>query len=309
MKKTLFAILLFTLNSWARPEISISKEVEISQREVLRLSDIAEVHNGSEELLSLMSEVVLRDDARGLLLKQDFPAQEILLKMRQALENKPELKAQNPAFKIASSIKVNFSTTPISKSEVERKIRNTLQARCHECEYHISIQSTPVPGNKIWDLDMSQLSGKGGFLLPVKDGDTRQLKWISGTIRTSQLTPVTTRLILQGERVQAEDLTMSMTDVTFAKDGVLRMQDITGQLAARSLAVSSPIWARDLRREPAAKRGQIVKVTTGDENFEISINATAEENGFIGDLIKIKSSDNQKMLSGIVTEKGVVKLQ
>ena len=120
-----------------------------------------------------------------------------------------------------------------------------MKARCHECEYNISIQSTPAPSSKGWDLDYSQLTGRGGFLLPLRDGSRNQIKWISGTIRVSQLTPVTTRLILQGERVQPEDLKMVLTDTTYAKDGVLRLEDITGQLAARSLPVGSPIWTSD----------------------------------------------------------------
>lgn len=102
---------------------------------------------------------------------------------------------------------------------------------------------------------------------------------------------------------------MSMTDVTFAKDGSLRMEDIQGQMAARSLPVGSTVWASDLKREPAAKKGQIVKALLGDDSFEISVNMMAEDSGFVGDLIKVKNLETQKVLSGLVTEKGVVKLQ
>jgi flagella basal body P-ring formation protein FlgA len=65
----------------------------------------------------------------------------------------------------------------------------------------------------------------------------------------------------------------------------------------------------DLKREPAAHRGQVVRALVGDQDFEISINASAEENGFIGDLIKVKNLETQKMMSGIVIDKGVVKVQ
>lgn len=308
--KKFFAVLFFlTLQAQARPEVSIPGSVEISQRPLLRLGDIASVSGGNEELLSFMDSIVIREDARELLLSQHLDSQEILNKVRTAMKTQEGLKKLNPSFKIPSQVKVSFASTPISREEIERKIHNTLKARCNECEYKVSIQSTPIPAQKQWELDFTQLSAKGGFLLPLRDGDQRQLKWISGTIRVSQLTPVTTRLILQGERVQPQDVRMVMTDVTYSKDGALRIEDIQGQLAARSLPIGSPVWTSDLKREPAAKRGQIVKALLGDENFEISVNMQAEDNGFVGDLIKVKNTETQKVLSGLVIEKGVVKLQ
>ncbi|KHD89687.1 MAG: flagellar basal body P-ring biosynthesis protein FlgA [Bdellovibrio sp. ArHS] len=310
MKKFLsFVLLLVSSQSFARPEITIPASVEISQRELLRLSDIATVSGGTPELLSFIESVVIREDARELLLSQKLPSSEILTKVREAMKSQAGLRTLNPAYKIPSEVKVAFAATPISREEIQRKVLNHLQVRCNECEYKVSIQSTPAPAQKQWDLDFTQLTGKGGFLLPLRDGDQRQLKWISGTIRVSQLTPVASRLILQGERVQQEDVHMVMTDVTFAKDNALRLADIQGQLAARSLPVGTAIWSTDLKREPAAKKGQIVKALLGDEGFEISVNMQAEDNGFVGDLIKVKNLDNQKVLSGVVIEKGVVKLQ
>lgn len=306
-----FFVFLFLLSHqvFARPEISISPSVEISQRELLRLGDIVSVSGGSEELLAALESVVLRTDARELLLSQHLESAEILEKMREALKADSGLRRASPQFKVPSQVVVNFSSTPVSRQEVERKVLNVLKSRCHDCDYKVSIQSTPRPSSKQWGLDFSSLSAKGGFLLPLRDGDSGQLKWISGTIRVSRLTPVTTRMILQGERVQADDLRMSMMDVTFAKDGSLRIADVQGQIAARSLPVGSPVWASDLKREPAAKKGQIIKALLGDENFEISVNMMAEEDGFVGDLVKVKNLETKKILSGLVTEKGVVKLQ
>lgn len=304
-----FLIFFPTCRSYARPEISIPGSVEISQRELLRLSDVAEISGGNADLVSFVEGIVLREDARELLLSQKMNSQEILAKIRAAMNSQEGLRKLNPSFKIPSEVKVSFSATPISRQEVERKILNTLRIKCNDCEYKISIQSVPVPSQKQWELDFTQLSAKGGFLLPLRDGGGNQIKWISGTIRVSQLTPVTTRMILQGERVQDQDIRMAKTDVTYSKDGVLRMEDIQGQIATRTLPIGSSVWTNDLKREPAAKKGQIVKAMIGDESFEISASMQAEDNGFVGDLIKVKNLETQKVLSGLVVEKGVVKLQ
>ncbi|MDG0817014.1 flagellar basal body P-ring formation chaperone FlgA [Bdellovibrio svalbardensis] len=309
MKKIVAALLLISLQAVARPEVSIPATVEVSQRPALHLSDIAIVKDGSEELLEQLQGVVIRDDARELLLSQHFEANELLGKIRAAMQDNETLRKLNPSFKIPSNVKVTFAANPISKQEVERKIMNALKARCSECEYRLSIQSVPVPNNRQWELDFTQLTAKGGFLLPLRDSESRNPKWISGTIHVSRLTPVTTRMISQGERVKPEDLRMSMLDVTFAKDAGLRMEDIQGQLAARTLPVGSPVWTSDLRREPAAKKGQIVKALVGNQDFEITVNVECQDNGVIGDLVKVKNLDTQKVLSALVTDKGVVKLQ
>ena len=308
MNKLFVAVFLLSLQAFARPEISIPSTVEVSQRPVLRLSDIAIVRGGGEELLSQVNSLVLRDDARELLLSQHFESKEILAKVKAEMENNEALKALNPAFKIPQTVKVNFASTPISKEEVERKMMNVLTARCGDCEYKINIQSVPTPNTRQWDLDFSQLTAKGGFLLPLSDSGAGQ-RWISGQIHVSRLTPVTTRMISQGERVLSKDLRMSMVDVTFAKDAGLRLEDVQGQIVARTLPVRSPVWTSDLKREPAAKKGQIVKALIGEDGFEISTNVEAQDNGFVGDLIKVKNPETQKILSGLVTDKGVVKLQ
>ncbi|WP_413583403.1 flagellar basal body P-ring formation chaperone FlgA [Bdellovibrio sp. HCB288] len=309
MKLLVAAFLMIGSQAFARPEVSIPATVEVSQRPLLRLGDVAVVKGASESLVAKLDAIVIREDARELLISQKLESKEVLKILRAEMESDDELRAAKPAFIIPSLVKVEFAKNPVSREEVQRKILNHLTARCAECEYKLTIQSTPVPANRAWDLDLTQMTTKGGFLVPIRDGDSRQIKWISGTIRVSKLTPVTKRLISQGERVTAQDLQMQMVDVTFAKDNGLRIEDANGQLAARALPVGTPVWTSDLQREPAAKRGQIVKAIIGDDSFEISANVQAEDTGFVGDAIKVKNLDTQKVLSAVIIEKGVVKLQ
>lgn len=309
MKTLLLILSIMSIQVWARPEVAISESVEISQKPLLRLSDVVTVREGTEELNSFLDGIILREDSRDLVLSGKIFSGEILSKTREALRANDSIRKLNPSFKIPSEVNVRFSTTTISRAEVTRKVTNILQSRCNHCDFKISVQTTPIPNSKNWDLDFSQISAKGSFLIPVRESESNQNKWISGSARISQLTPVTTRLITQGERVQSEDVRLEMIDTTYAKDGVLRLADIQGQVATRALSVGSAVWSSDLRREPAAKRGQVVRAILGDSSFEITVNMVAEDNGYIGDLIKVKNLENQKILSGQIIEKGVVKLQ
>lgn len=306
--KLFVGIFLFSAQVFARPEIAIPETVEVSHRETLRLGDVAEVSGASEELLQKIDKLVIDENARELLLSQHLKSEQVLKKIRTALQKDELLKSQNPAFKIPSKVKIDFSPNPISREEIQRKMRNFLATRCAGCEYRISIQTLPAISETKWELDFSQMTTRGGFLLALREASGVQNKWISGTIRKYELTPVTTRLIQQGERIQNEDVRLEKTDVTYSKDGALRVEDVVGQAVTRALPIGTPIWTNDLKREPATKSGQIVKVILGDEILEVTTNMQAEEAGFIGDQIKIRNLETKKILTGLIVEKGVVKL-
>jgi flagella basal body P-ring formation protein FlgA len=65
----------------------------------------------------------------------------------------------------------------------------------------------------------------------------------------------------------------------------------------------------DLKREPAAQKGQMVQALIGTEEYEISASMLAEENGFVGDTVKVKNTETKKILSAVVVAKGLVKIQ
>jgi len=304
----ILSTLLMTCVSWARPEIQIPFKVEISQKPKLTLGDIAEVKSSDEAFVRLLDQVVLRADARGLLLSQKLASKEIIMKLREAMEA-GELRGFNPLFKVPSEVEVYFAKDVVSKEEVTRRITNILQSRCAACEYQVKVQNLPQIQAHEWSLDTTSLTAKGSFLIPISNAKGDRIAFISGQSKTMQMTPVTTRMVLQGERLQPGDVRMALMDVTYSKDTALSAEVLIGQMAARNLAAGIAIWSNDIRREPAAKKGQVVKATLGRDEIEITTNLVAEENGFIGDSIRLKNPENQKLLSGTIVEKGVVQLQ
>ncbi len=308
--RVFLALITFSMTcaSWARPEIRIPLKVEISQRPKLTLGDIAEVKSSDEAVVRLLDKVILRSDARGLLLSQKLASKEIIMKLREAMAAEG-LRDFNPLFNVPSEVEVNFAKDVVSREEVTRRITNILQVRCSACDYQVQIQNLPQVQDHNWSLDTTSLVGKGSFLIPIINGKSDRIAFISGHSKVMQMIPTTTRLVLQGERLQPGDLRMAMVDITNSKDTALSVEALIGQMTSRSLSADAPVWSSDIRREPAAKKGQIVKATLGREEFEITTNLIADESGFIGDLIRLKNTENQKILSGVIVEKGVVQIQ
>lgn len=293
---------LMASTCWARPEVIFTSPVEVSVRETVRLTDLVEVVQPTEELLGALESMTLP-------MKNQYDAKEISSLVKNEMEKNEGLRKLNPSFKIPSELKVQASAGKISKAETGRRLLNILRTRCGECEYKLSIQSVPFPATGPWDIDYAAVPAKGAFLISLHDTDARSVKWISGSIKVSKPVPVATKLLQSGERLQVGDAKMAMVDVTFAKDTSLSLADLNGQLLQRQIQNGSPIWSADLKREAAAKRGQIVRAISGSEDFEVSANMEAQENGFIGDTIKIKNTETQKTFSGLVTDKGTVKIQ
>lgn len=307
MKLVLIVLVILFFNmakgeTVVRPEVSFASVIEISNHENIKLGDLVTIKNGSEELLSLLDGVSVKQ-------KETYSAREISALIKFELENNSSLQKLNPSFKIPSEVQLKISKVPVSKAEVERRVGNILKTRCADCEFKVQVQNTPFPASGPWEIDYSALTLKGSFLISLRDTDAKSIKWISGSVKIMKPIPVAARFLQANERVEAKDVKMELTDVTFAKDNSLQMSDITGQVLQRSLQPNAPIWSSDLKREAATKRGQTVRAVLGNEDFEISTQMQAEENGFVGDTIRLKSMENQKILSGVIIEKGVVKIQ
>ena len=308
--KIISVLLVFIpIISWARPEVTINSQVEVSQKRALYLGDIADIRDANMELVNALEKVKVRDDARELLISQVLDSKEILAVFRKSLSEDSVISKFKPSLKVPSEVKIQFATTPISKEEVERKVLNRLYVQCAGCEFKVSVQSTPVPQSERWSINYDYNELKGGVLLPLTDGDNRSVKKISANIRISKLTPVAKRLVKIGERVSSEDFEYKFSDITFAKDSSLNIEDTTDLVAAKTIVAGSTVWAADFKRQAAAQRGQIVKAILGDENFEITTDMIAEESGYVGDTIRLKSVETKKLFSGVVTAKGVVRIQ
>ena len=86
-------------------------------------------------------------------------------------------------------------------------------------------------------------------------------------------------------------------------------QELINYIALRSIRKGTPIKRSYLKKSPLVVRGQEVDVVYRSGNVEISFPATALENGFWGDTVRVKSKNTGKILIGRVMAEGVVVLE
>jgi len=307
--KTFLTGLTFTATlAWGRAEVIFPKEAEVSNTGVISVFQVAELKDISGVAFGELARMVLIEHTEQ---KQNvtLSGEEISKKMRDLVRNSIALQKVNPAFKIPAEIRIKIRQDGISQNDVEKTLRNIILSRCEACAVDIQVKSLPkVKSGNIeigWDEDI-----KGGaFMIPVRESTQFANKWITGTVKIRKSVPVARRMIRFGDRIQSEDVEMMDSNITFLKEETPQMSQVIGMVASKTLTAKSPVLMSDLKREPAAKRGQVLKALVGTDDFEVSINVSAEENGFVGDVIKIKNPETQKVMSATVIEKGLVKIQ
>ncbi|MEK6772518.1 MAG: flagellar basal body P-ring formation chaperone FlgA [Bdellovibrionota bacterium] len=311
-----FVILIFNLglakaqvphtDTGSRVEIILDANIEVAKKSEVTMLDLVRIEKPIENIIKKIAE--LKIDPELITKKISSGQDQISLSRQEILKiiKKSNLNDLGARWQIPEIIQIQFSEQVV-KSELERKILNQLQTQCNDCDFEIYIDKLPNIKAKNWNVSVEELPIKTAFLIPV-EAEGKKL-WVSVRVKTYKTVPVTTRWIPALQKIQPKDLELKRTEISNSKDGFLPMDQMLGATIMRSLPVGSVVGASDLKREVTIKRGQILKAHVENPDFEMSVSAVAEESGYIGDIIKIKSSDSQKLMMGKIKDNNSVVIQ
>ncbi len=281
-----FAVIFFSVISFAKMEISILSETEVTQKSEYKLFDIAVLKSGTTEDIEQLKKIKLESLDRAA----------ILAAVKAHKENMTLVLNDKMDFKLSKSL---------SKEEGIRKVQNYLVSQCAECIYEVQVSQ--IPSNPRFDFVFSESlfrTQKGSFLVPLKSESSTALGWFSGTWKTYRKVPVLNKWLPQNSRITNEDVKDELKEVTFISDKLISTEELVGRLTNRALNAGALVTREFLVTEKAVKKGETVKVLVAEGPIEIVLSGIAETEGQIGDQIKIKTQN--KMLTGKVKEKGQV---
>lgn len=296
MKKlVLLSLLMISKMAFAKSEITLSSAIEVSPREVITAYDIVESRNLNEAALSDLKDIELGNAQTKTITKL-----EIIKKFRGLEAN----------FRLPAEVKILRSKSNVSRLEIERKIMNHLLAKCGTCEYRIQINSVPQNLLTDWELDMNVDFNKSTVMIPAFSTSTPDKKgWVVVDLKKYANVPVLTRPLKTGDVITEDAVTTEMRLMQSYQDTMMDIKSVVGMQAARFLTAGQMLASRDLKREQILRKGQMVKAIFGADALEISISAQAEEGGAVGDVIKVKNLDSQKMFAAKIIDRGVVKIE
>ena len=285
---------LFSVSSFAfrDVELVIPSAVEVSPRSEISMYDIVEAKNINDEIVSDLKQIILKEDT---LQKAD------LAKM---------LRTVKARFVLPVELKILRSRGAISRMEVERKIKNKIYSQCSLCNVQVQISSVPTNMESDWSLDLNIDLNKNTVMIPVfatKNVDTKG--WIIAEIKRYQNVPVLNKSVKIGDVLTEDMVTIEYRQMMNVRDNVQKVEAIIGMQAVRFLSAGQILQYSDLRKETVLKKGQIVRAMFGAADFEVAISAEAQESGSIGDVVKIKNLDSQKVFAAKVVERGLVRIE
>lgn len=292
-----FLILLFPIISWAglQPELTFSSATEVSPRAEITIYDIVEARNATDQLIAQMKALKVADGKSTRIEKND------LAKTLRHLQAK---------FILPSEIKIVRSRNEVSRMEVERKIKNHLQVGCFDCDLQIQISSVPTNFSSDWELDLNIDLTKTSSMIPIYSASQPDKKgWVVAQIKRYQQVPVLNHAVRMGDVFSRDLFVLEKRFLFNARETVLKMEAIEGMQASRFINAGQILTYADLKKESVVKRGQIVKVLAGTKEIEVSMSGQVEEMGAIGDIVKVRNVDSQKVFAAKVIDRGVVRIE
>lgn len=297
--------------------IHIRPVVEVDGKNAdITLGDLIVANGVSQSVLEKLKDIRLADIPKPGE-SRSFTAMGIEQVFRPHLREIEEQKGERISLRVPARVTIVRKSFRLYEHEVAEYLKARLKELCSDCEFEITGLSLPVvpatiPSGSTWTVQMRGEIPKGSFSLPLivnHEEGSKRTYWISGVLTVRRKVPVSSRALGAGERLHPEDFTLQVKDITFSNDVAASEQDLSSSVTARPIAAGQIIWRGSLRREVAVKMGDIVKVTTGKDGWQVSIDGVAQGSAYIGDTLKVKIPRTQKMVSGIVSEKGVVEVR
>lgn len=299
MIKFLISVLcvLFAAVSHASREVEliIPSAVEVSPRSEISMYDIIEAKNINEEIVADLKKIVVKENNANILYKSE------LAKMLRSIKAR---------FVLPVELKIIRSRSSISRMEAERKIKNKVYSQCSGCDIQVQISSVPNNMESDWDLDLNIDLTKTTVMVPVYATKNVDIKgWIVAEIKRYQKVPVLNKSVKIGDVITEDMIVFEKRQMMNLRDTVQKIESIVGMQAVRFLNAGQVIQYSDFKKETILKKGQIVKAMVGGDDFEVAISAEAQESGAVGDVVRIKNLDSQKIFAAKVVERGIVRIE
>ncbi len=114
---------------------------------------------------------------------------------------------------------------------------------------------------------------------------------------------VSTQLLKRGTVIQPgllkqTDMALSPSETQVVQD----LKDVSNMELLRDLPANTPLRSYDVKASLMVRRGQQVLVSVGEgKGFSITVRAEAQQDGLMGEQIRLKNTESGRSLSAVVT--------
>jgi len=297
------------------PRLEVRSYVTISEQIYITMKDIARFEAmNTQDVQELSSLLVTTAPKLGE--KKTITSANLISLLKSKTDHLKGWNGSKVKMQIPSQIVVENVGAKIDENKLKSDLVVAWQKLCGDCQFVIDQIGAPKIDPKheglAWQLKSIQLP-RGSFSVAVEilgeEGQINPMYWVNGKAQMQKKVPVATRAIYFAERLTPADFKWEWKDVSLAQDSVPLESELNGKRLKGSVRVGEVLWRSSIEKEKALARGEYVRVLMGDQTWQVSLMGTAEQDGFIGDTVKVKNPKTSKIMSGVVTAKGEVSVQ
>lgn len=304
-------IFLINLAFAAKMEVQIPEFSTVRRGEAIRLGQVTELKSRDWELNNRLKETILYP-AINELGEYRVSSREVAVSIRNRLSFQD---LQRVNFSIPETLVFKVKENHLPESSIRFDIAKRAQELCAECEAELDdlrIPDIKTSGEILsTHLDVNQLKTGGAFLLSylVETSKGRVQYWVTGRIQFYRKAWTTKRVLPSTDKISEKDIEEKRVQVTYLNDALPSREELLGRSLNRMVPMGHLIVVGDIKKEPMLVRGQTIKIILGEGAIEVTTQGVSEEIGFMGEMVKVKTMDHKKTLTGIVVDKGVVKIE
>ncbi|MBI5432615.1 MAG: flagellar basal body P-ring formation protein FlgA [Planctomycetes bacterium] len=143
----------------------------------------------------------------------------------------------------------------------------------------------------------------GAFSVPVEvrvDGSAYRTVWTNWRLDLWELRPVLVRPVKTGDAITGDMLVEKRVALNGSTAKRLDARQIIGAVASRNLAAQSAVVEADLIRPAVVRKGDSLFLSIRKGAINARVAAIAQENGALGDRIRLELVDTKRVLTAVV---------
>lgn len=132
--------------------------------------------------------------------------------------------------------------------------------------------------------------------------------WLAtGSMSETREIAVLVNDVERGEAVHSKDVIMVKRPASvLGADVALTMADLVGMIPRRTLKAGEPVRSADLAKPILVEKNQLISVTYSSKGLSLAMRGRAQQNGALGETIRIQNPQSKRFVEGVVTGQGHV---
>jgi flagellar basal body P-ring formation protein FlgA len=224
-------------------------------------------------------------------------------------------------FSGATVVEIKLKGKPVEFEEIERLLKNHLSRTTSWKESEIEIQSIEKleglelpPGEaQIQVSSRSPLVGRGKIIFPlevVKKGQVLRMIWIAANIRIHAEIVTAAKSIRPGVAITSDDIIQAVAYIYETNASCFRsLDEILGKISKRNFSPGDPLTREAFFNAFLIKHGETVQLRLERNGLVLTALGRAEQDGRLGQIIKVRSLEFSTLLSAQVTGKAEARIQ